>query len=1241
MSNTLVSGLLVAHSHRLEDLTAVAVQLMKTHPLAPLEEEIILVQSNGIAQWLKIELAKASGIASMLNLTLPARFVWKAYRTVLGEQIPKYSPFDKERLSWRIMRVLPKLITEYRKTGKQAFSALENYLLTRAIGGEEADTSNSNIDERKLYQLSNHIADLFDQYQNYRADWLDHWTQGYFYLSSAAEPVQEENYWQPLLWRAIVEDIGSDLFWTNRAELHRQFVAKAKHLNSNQPRLPKRLVIFGISSLPQQTLEVLDALKGCMQIMLCVHNPCKHYWANIVDGKEALHVALKNATKKRHQLKKGMLEETNDDELHLHAHPLLASWGKQGRDYIHLLDLYDETMDKLGAFPALKFELFDEHQPQNRLQQLQNDVLELRPIQETRVVWNVEHASEIKDDSIQFHICHSIQREIEVLHDQLLDAFERDPNLQPRDIMVMVPDVNTYAPHIDAVFGRFDFNDPRRISYTIADQGQRHQQPLLVALELLLNIEQSRVNQTDVLSLLAVPAVQQRFDLNEQELLQIQRWFDEAGARWGISTEQRALYGMPHEEKTNSWWFSLERMVFGYAMGRPESDTQRRWNEIEPYHEVGGLSADAVGKLGLFITTLNHWWDFAQGEYCYGDWSVGAQKLIEQMFKPEQDADINLVAQVQQQLSEIQQLVADSEFEATLTLATFRESWLSRIDQPNLNQRFLAGSANFATLMPMRAIPFKHIYVLGMNDDAYPRRQPAIDFDLMPSRYRPGDRSRRDDDRYLFLEALLSAREKFYVSWVGRSARDNSEWPPSVLVAQLREHLVKGWCPASVKAKDFLASLTTEHKLQPFHPDYLNNSTGLFTYASEWQAARSIDSNQQQAPLLKPWMPEQEQRLQLNLRSLVNFMREPAQPFFNQRLNTYFRTDETQAHDSETFSLNALHQWQLNSELLDKSMALFSKQLDHGSFSVLEDLQPLQETFDNIFARLEREGRLGAAVVSHAIQNSARERVSAQLIEVSKLLEGCKPLSDELLEFNCMVETDVNLSESESESGSANVAAVNVIIEDRATQLFKNSLGRVLQIHITASECKPKHRFLPYIKHLVLSAVLDKKPHLKNVTTYVVFRKGKAEAEIQSLVPVDACSARDALKMLLTMYVESFSRPTGAVGELALEWVDNYFKAISGKLKLGRKTLPALEPVEAEEEASRRLLDSVTDDETLSQKFPYASRVQNDFSLLSGDDHFHLIIRNLYAPMVRSENRQALLFELPEVEKDDTQGGAQ
>ena len=116
---------------------------------------------------------------------------------------------------------------------------------------------------------------------------------------------------------------------------------------------------------------------------------------------------------------------------------------------------------------------------------------------------------------------------------------------------------------------------------------------------------------------------------------------------------------------------------------------------------------------------------------------------------------------MQQQLSEIQQLVADSEFEATLTLATFRESWLSRIDQPNLNQRFLAGSVNFATLMPMRAIPFKHIYVLGMNDDAYPRRQPAIDFDLMPSRYRPGDRSRRDDDRYLFLEALLSAREKF------------------------------------------------------------------------------------------------------------------------------------------------------------------------------------------------------------------------------------------------------------------------------------------------------------------------------------------------------------------------------------------------------------------------------------------------------------------------------------------------
>ncbi|MCC5851769.1 MAG: exodeoxyribonuclease V subunit gamma, partial [Alkalimonas sp.] len=1218
LTTNLTPGFVVAHSHRLEDLTAVAVQFMASYPLAPLEQETVLVQSNGIAQWLKIHLAQSQGIAAMLDVTLPARFVWKAYRTVLGDDIPKTSPFDKDRLSWRIMRLLPSLIAQHRDTDSQAFRVLENYLATTGSG---AAGLADELNERKLFQLSARIADLFDQYQNYRADWLEHWADGRAMLSSETEPVASDSRWQPLLWQALVNDIGTDLVWTNRAELHRRFVAKAKTLTTPPGGLPKRLVIFGISSLPQQTLEVLDGLKSCMQIVLCVHNPCQHYWANIVDGKEALKEALRQAGNKRHHVKPGMPEDTPDDALHLHAHPLLASWGKQGRDYIHLLDLYDETLQKQGAFDAMKFEIFDEAPVHNRLQQLQNDVLHLRSVQETRTRWQVENLSKQMDDSIQFHSCHSIQREVEVLHDQLLAAFERDASLEPRDVMVMVPDVNAYAPHIDAVFGRLD--DHRRIPYSIADQGQRHVQPLMVALEQLLTIEQSRLSQADVLSLLGVPAIQQAFDLSEQEVLQLRQWLDEAGARWGLCAQHRAQFDMPEQEPTNSWWFALERMVFGYAMGRPTDDAQERWRAIEPYHEVAGLSADAAGKLGLFIQLLNQWWTFASEEHALTEWASAAETLVAQVFKPASDSDLTLMGHLNAQLVELLALVKESGFQAPLTLATFKESWLGGIDQPSLNQRFLAGSVNFATLMPMRAIPFKQIYLLGMSDDAYPRRQSAIDFDLMRHQYRPGDRSRRDDDRYLFLEALLSAREKFSISWVGRSAQDGSEWPPSVLVAQLRDHLVKGWCPAGVAPQDFLAALTTEHKLQPFHPDYMTASSGFFTYAREWQAARAPSVSESEPQPLPPWTAEHDQRLQLNLRTLLNFLREPAQPFFNQRLGTYFGSNELQTRDSETFALDSLQRWQLSSELLQSGIAQLCAQLKAGTFEVLDDLQPLQPAFAAIFARMEREGALGVRTISEGIQQQALERVSAPLLELSTQLAGWQPIADEAVLYEFRTATGMPM-----------------MIEERATQLFSNAAGEVLQLAVTASKPEAKHRFLPYLKHLLLTAARPQKPQLGVVTTMALYRKDKDKAEVHCLPPVSSDQAKAVLEQLLAAYAQSLSCPSAVVGELAVSWLDTYWKALNGNLTLARKKLPAFDADGASVEATERLLNALDGQDELAQSYPYAARVEPDFSLLPNDSAFVAAVQTLYAPMIRLEQGLALCCELPALEQDGSQGGA-
>jgi exodeoxyribonuclease V gamma subunit len=250
-----------------------------------------------------------------------------------------------------------------------------------------------------------------------------------------------------------------------------------------------------------------------------------------------------------------------------------------------------------------------------------------------------------------------------------------------------------------------------------------------------------------------------------------------------------------------------------------------------------------------------------------------------------------------------------------LSLTVVREAWLAGLDQGRLSQRFLAGAVNFCTLMPMRAIPFKLVCLLGMNDGDYPRAQPPLDFDLMGSDYRPGDRSRREDDRYLLLEALLSARDQLYISWVGRSIRDNSERPASVLIGQFRDHLASGWRLTDGDAS-LLEAMTREHPLQPFSARYFHEGGELFSYAREWQLLHQPSADASELPPLAAY--HQEEPLSLGL--LQDFHRNPVRHFFSQRLKVFFEAAEVPLADEEPFVLDALQRYSLSDSLLDAAL---------------------------------------------------------------------------------------------------------------------------------------------------------------------------------------------------------------------------------------------------------------------------------------------------------------------------------
>ena len=913
-------GFMVIHSNQLEDLRALVVHWLKTHPLLPLENEIFLVQSNGIAQWLKLALASDEHmqIAAATEIALPGRFLWKIYRNVLGtETIAKQSALDKAPLTWRLMRLLP--------------TVLDNPLyapLKRFLADDES--------LRKRYQLAERLADLYDQYQVYRADWLEDWEQQQAQLRINANQlkkltaVQQQTVdWQADLWRVMLEDVGQEAINSSRAGVHQHFMQRMEQLSQAPQGLPRRVIIFGISSLPAQTVEALAAISRFTQVLLCVHNPCQHHWGDIVEDRHLL-----SHQYKRHATKQGMPSEVDLETLHQHAQPLLAAWGKQGRDYINLLDQHDDPEHYLERFNAInqRIDLFDPMPTSHLLGQLQDDILQLRSLSETQQQWPAINPEQ--DQSIQFAICHSALREIEVLHDHLLKCFNQDSTLRPRDVIVMVPNIDQYAPLIQAVFGQYALQDERFIPFTLSDQTQRGNDPLMIAVERLLHLPELRITANEVLEWLDVPAIREHFSISQAQLPLLQRWLQGAGVRWGLNQAHRQQLGLSAIDAQNSWLFGLRRMLMGYAAGDSE-----RLLGIEPYAEVAGLEAALLGPLYEMLQALEQLLAEMHQEQTAAQWASVFANLLSQFFTASNEREAVLLQRLQQGLEQWLSLCEDAAFDQPLPLMVAREAWLTQVETDRLSQRFLAGAVNFCTLMPMRAIPFKTVCLLGMNDADYPRAPTPLDFDLMVNDYRPGDRSRREDDRYLLLEALLSAREQLYISWVGRSVRDNTELPPSVLVGQLREHLNAGW--QATTQQPLVNALTTEHALQPFSTRYFAADSGYFTYAKEWAQNFMSDTDRLPSPSYPTYRTAVLEPQTVSLAQFQRFMRNPVESFLHEQLQVNLRRYANELEDTEPFALDALQVFSIKRQVLNQATARLSPEHSAEQY-VQAELQRLQ-----------------------------------------------------------------------------------------------------------------------------------------------------------------------------------------------------------------------------------------------------------------------------------------------------------
>ncbi|HEU4374745.1 MAG TPA: exodeoxyribonuclease V subunit gamma, partial [Telluria sp.] len=661
------------------------------------------------------------------------------------------------------------------------------------------------------------------------------------------------------------------------------------------------------------------------------------YWGDIIEGHELL-----KARHRRQQPRGGIdLSHIPIEDMHSHSHPLLASWGRQGRDFVRMLDEFDSEAE--GRFENMRVDLFSEGEGDTLLGQVQAAVRDLLPLSD-----HPHNAPDPADRSIEFHVAHSVQREVEVLHDQLLSWFAEgaEPALRPRDVVVMVPDIDTFSAAIHAVFEQHKRSDSRFIPFEIGDVKDRSVNPLLVALEWLLGLPQQRCRQSEVRDLLDVPALAARFGLADEDLATLGQWIEGASVRWGLDQDHRDGLGLGSTGEQNAWIFGVRRMLLGYASGAGAS-----FRDIEPYAEVGGLDAALAGSLAQLIETLLAWRASLAQLRTPAEWGERARALLAAFFDASEEGDRLTLNQLQDALQNWLETCDHAEFAEAVPLAVLREAWLGALDEPTLNHQFVSGGVTFCSLMPMRAVPFRVVCLLGMNDGDFPRRARQADFDLLalPGMARPGDRSRRDDDRYLMLEAVLAARDKLYISWVGRNVRDNSDQPASVLVSQLRDYLKAGW-------ELDLGAMTTEHALQPFSRRYFEQG-GLPTYAGEWRAAHNADDAGDDADL-PPFELEGDYRLKLA--ELAKFVKQPANYFFRRRLGVWFADAAALGQDEEPFSLDALERYFLEDSLLD----------DGGP---PEEISEVRASLAARAGRLAREGVLPIGLIGRKWQDQLIE----------------------------------------------------------------------------------------------------------------------------------------------------------------------------------------------------------------------------------------------------------------------------
>ncbi|MGN0064828.1 MAG: exodeoxyribonuclease V subunit gamma [Nocardioides sp.] len=857
------------HTGERTDLLADALGDLLSTPLAdPFAREVVVVPARGVERWLTQRLSHRLGVGGRGGDGVCAGVDFVSPHSLVSLLLDRADddPWSPDRLAWPVLETIDEVL------GEPGFETLSRHL------GHDDTGELGDLRRSRRYSVARRLAGLLASYGTQRPSLLTDWREGRDHDGEGA-PLPDDLRWQAELWRRL-------LLRVEAAPPDVRLAATTERLRSGDVgdlALPPRLSLFGHTRLPVSEVSLLEALGALREVHLWLPQTSVTLWDDLAP---AAH--------------EGPVRRAEDRSPAMVHHPLLASLGRDTRELRRTLGDAPSTVQALRAPEA----------PDTLLGWLQHDLrANAAPDPDLRATRT--HAD--GDHSVQVHACHGAARQVDVLREVLVGLLESDPTLEPRDILVMCPDIESYAPLISAAFGLADVapEDEGHPAHTLrvrlADRSPGATNPLLALGATLVDLVASRLTATEVLDLATAEPVRARFGFDDDALERITQWVGEAAVRWGLDAADRGRYGLTLGD--NTWLTGLQRLLLGVAVS---GDGHRTVGATLPVDDVGDADLELLGRFREFVDRLQRFLDAARQTSGASEWARAIGEAVHSLTTVPLE-DTWQRAQFDRELARI--TAAEQQGATRLRHADVRALFRHRLRSRPTRANFRTGTLTVCTMVPMRSVPHRVVCLVGLDDGVFPRVSSVDGDDALGRAPMTGERDLRSEDRQLLLDAVGAATQTLVVTYSGRGEHTGETRPPAVPLGELLSAL-DGTTSAPV-----LGRVLVHHPLQPYDesnlvPDKLGTSQ---PFSFDRTALRGAEAARDPRPLVRERVPEPlplRATDDVSLADLHDFFTHPVRTFFRSRLRVSTPAESEQVKDAIPIALDNLEQWAVGDRLV-------------------------------------------------------------------------------------------------------------------------------------------------------------------------------------------------------------------------------------------------------------------------------------------------------------------------------------